>query len=324
MTSKKTSVTPDARRRIKSLIQSTGWIPDPPSPHDFTADHPDIIKLLKKTGAILRRKKLRLLPSKVDLRPWCSPVQFQGQYNTCTAHVVTSMLAVLENKAHGRYVPASRLFLYQVTKRIIGSDQADPGVYLRQMMGCLVLIGVPPETYFKYLDTSIKNDPRLSEAPDAFCYSIAHDMQAVRYVRLDPLGDKPKDVLNRIRMFLAAGFGSSIGFPLYMSALEYATKSGDLPMPKPGEDAVGSHAVLLVGFDNDRVIQGSEKGCKKSTGAFLIKNSWDTTWGDKGYGWLPYDYLLDGLAHDVWTLMQARWVETDQFQIAWDQPAPGA
>lgn len=302
--------------RVKKLLRSTGWVPDPPSEKDFTADHPAVGRLLRRTGVVAKRLR-RKLPRKTDLRPWCSPIQFQGHYNTCTAHVVTSMVALHEKRAHGQYILGSRLFLYQVTKRMIGDDgTADPGVYMRQMMGSLVLIGVPPESYFPYLDTSIDDDPRLSAEPDAFCYAVANDLRATRYIRLDPPGEKPEAVLTRIRVFLTAGLASSIGFPLYMSALKASVEDGCLPLTPESEKAVGRHAVLVVGFDDAKVIEANGIS---TTGAFLFKNSWDVTWGDAGYGWLPYDYLLSGLSHDVWTLLQASWVDTDQFKISWDR-----
>ncbi|MFA5930320.1 MAG: C1 family peptidase [Candidatus Micrarchaeia archaeon] len=52
---------------------------------------------------------------------------------------------------------------------------------------------------------------------------------------------------------------------------------------------MGWHAVLCVGYD-DALAIGDKAG------AFLIHNSWDEGWREKGYGWLPYDYLLVGLA----------------------------
>ena len=33
-----------------------------------------------------------------------------------------------------------------------------------------------------------------------------------------------------------------------------------------------------------------------------------------GYGWLPYDYVLKGLANDFWSLVQADFVDTDLFK----------
>lgn len=302
-------------KRVKDLLRSTGWVPDPPSAKDLTTDHPVVGRLLRRTGVIAKRLR-RKLPRDTDLRRWCSPVQYQGHYNTCTAHVVTSMVALHEMRAHGQYILGSRLFLYQVTKRMVGdAGKADPGVFLRQMMGSLVLIGMPPETYFPYLDTSIENDPRLAAEPDAFCYAVANDLRATRYIRLDPVGEAPDAVLTRIQVFLTAGIAASIGFPLYMSALKASVKTGLVPMPPEGEKAVGNHAVLLVGFDDAKVIEANGVS---TTGAFLFKNSWDVTWGEAGYGWLPYEYLLSGRSKDIWTLLQSKWVDTDQFQIGWD------
>jgi C1A family cysteine protease len=36
-------------------------------------------------------------------------------------------------------------------------------------------------------------------------------------------------------------------------------------------------------------------------------------WGEKGYGYLPYDFVLEGLAEDWGTLIEQGWVDTGQF-----------
>ena len=54
--------------------------------------------------------------------------------------------------------------------------------------------------------------------------------------------------------------------------------NGVIPMPTATSQPVGGHAIVAVGYDNARR-------------HFIIRNSWGTSWGDKGYGYLPYDYF---------------------------------
>lgn len=298
----------------EQLPFGTGWRPDPPDDRDFHLGHEKVRELLGRTGVpeAIAGKVARLLPGSADLREWCSPVQYQGRYNTCTAHVTAGMVELLESKAHGTYVPASRLFLYQVARRILG-ESGDPGVYLRQMMGTVALVGVPPEKYCPYLDTSIDHDPRLDDQPDAFLYAVARDFGGARYFRLDEVGSSPEQILNRMRACLTASLPSSLGFTLYMSSLRAASESGQVPMPQADEKPVGSHAVLVVGYDDDKEIGGD--GVETTKGALLFKNSWGESWGQEGYGWLPYEYVARSLAKDCWSITHARWIDTNAFQL---------
>lgn len=56
-------------------------------------------------------------------------------------------------------------------------------------------------------------------------------------------------------------------------------------------------------------------GKTETTGVLLIRNSWCIEWGDKGDGWLPYKYVLQGLAIDWWSLLKNEWLDTGEFQI---------
>ncbi|MDH7599861.1 MAG: C1 family peptidase, partial [Sedimentisphaerales bacterium] len=114
--------------------------------------------------------------------------------------------------------------------------------------------------------------------------------------RHDPAGSKPEAVLHSLKTYLAKGFPFIFGFSVYNS-IEQAEANGKIPFPSPRERMEGGHAVMAVGYDDTLEIT-NKFGNLKTKGALLIRNSWGTTWGDHGYGWLPYDYVLRGLAED--------------------------
>ena len=45
-----------------------------------------------------------------------------------------------------------------------------------------------------------------------------------------------------------------------------------------------------------------------------MKYQVNSGWGDEGYGWLPYDYVLQGLAVDWWSLLKNGWIDTGNFK----------
>jgi C1A family cysteine protease len=241
----------------------------------------------------------------VDLRPWCSPVEDQGELGSCTAHAAVGIVEYFERKAFGKHLDASRLFLYKVTRNLLHWTQ-DTGAFLRTTMGALVLFGLPPEEHWPYV-------PRdFDKEPPAFCYAFAQNYQAIRYVRLDPPGTTEEALLSRIKSHLARGLPAMFGFTVYQS-IDQAKTTGKIPFPTRGERILGGHAVAAVGYDDDLTIENTSGETPSTQGALLVRNSWGTAWGDEGYGFLPYDYVLKGQAVDWWALLKSEWIDAEAF-----------
>jgi C1A family cysteine protease len=293
-----------------------GWRPDLPDFRDFTPEQEVVGGLLSKAkvaappgksakGAGARAPKPSGLPGQVDLRRWFSPIEDQESIGACTAHAGVGLVEYFERRAFGKHVDASRLFLYKVTRNLL-QWTGDTGAYLRTTMKALVCFGVPPEEFWPY------NVARYEEEPGAFLYTFGLSYKTVQYYRLDPL-DVPHDqVLLRIKTGLAAGLPAMFGFTVFDS-IRQADTSGAIPFPLASDRRVGGHAIDAVGYDDNKTIKHTGPGAVATKGALLIRNSWGTGWGEDGYGWLPYEYVLRGLAEDWWSIINAEWVDTGQF-----------
>jgi C1A family cysteine protease len=183
----------------------------------------------------------------------------------------------LEKKDKVPFIDVSRLFIYYNERALEGTIQSDSGAMIRDGIKTLAKQGVCSEKTWPYVIS------RFSVKPPAACYKEAANRQITSYLRIT--------TLDEMRTCLADGFPFVFGFTVYESfETQQVERTGIMPMPKPKERVLGGHAVLAVGYDD-----------KKKQ--FVVRNSWGTDWGLKGYFMMPYAYLADrNLSDDLWTI----------------------
>lgn len=273
-----------------------GCLRELPDPRDWQIDsHPAAQQLFHTRpvfGTMLNAWVASTSSS--DLRGWCSPIEDQGRLGSCTAQMAAGMVEFLERRALGRHTDASRLFIYKVTRNLLGWT-GDTGAYIRSTMKALTIFGAPPEKTWPY------EVARFEDEPTAYCYAYGQSFQALRYFRLDRAQQDREARVTLMKSVLQAQIPIGLGFLVY----HYGNDAGEFLLPEEGARPLGGHAVMLCGFDDGRSIGHSK-------GAFLMRNSWGTEWGGDGYGWLPYDYVRRDLAWDIWALFKTEYL-TGQF-----------
>jgi len=275
-------------------------------------------RLLKKLSSSGKSEETSyfFLPGNVDLSYWCPPIKDQDNLNACTAFAGITLVEYFAQRRYGKYINLSPRFLYKVSRNLMNRFD-DLGASVRQTMKALVLFGVPPEEVWPWR----AND--FNEEPPAFCYAYAQSFQSLKYFRLDAANLAPQNgqmdsrelLLFQIKAVLAAGLPCMFGFTVYSSFYkEKNIRRGYIAYPSSRDQVVGGHAAVAVGYNDYKVIDRVD-GEPAKRGAFLIRNSWGTAWGDGGYGWLPYDDVLGGLTADWWSLLKSEWFDGGAFGL---------
>lgn len=263
-----------------------GWHPDLPDPRDYTPGHEEVAPLLRALP------KLGARPSRVDWRSFCvSCRECDG-----SAAICMDLLEQYEFRVRSRQQALSDPFVYRTSHRLAQTQRLPP-LSLRAVWKAVVRFGVPPLDIWP-------GHRGVSEAePDAFAYGGARDYGKLRYVRLDRRGQSGPETLELVQSFLSAGFLCVFGLP-WCTSVE---QNGEIGYPTMFDDVRGGQALMAVGYDDHQRVR-SDRGC------LAVRGCWGPTWGEDGYGWLPYTYVRESLATDFWTVFEPAWLESGDFQ----------
>jgi C1A family cysteine protease len=206
------------------------------------------------------------LPDEYDLRNQMPPIRDQGIQGTCSAQTAAAMKEWQEKVDVGFKGYMSPQFIYNLREEY-GAEGMTP----RDTMKILNQIGIVPEKHYPYgklenLNLETLNPELLDEASK---YKIAG------YARVD--------LIDGLKKALFANGPCYIAFPVYNPEKREFWK------PEfTGQQAIGGHAVCVVGYLKD---------------CFIIRNSWSSEWGDRGYTYFKFDDW--GTQWECWTTIDA-------------------
>ena len=226
------------------------------------------------------------LPPSIDLRKDCSKIEDQGQLGSCTGNMLAGILEYKDRVMHApNLIDYSRLFAYYFARKQEGTVSYDAGASIRDVIKVISLYGVCDEKLWPYDINKFDRLPSQKAVLDATNRKIS------TYHRLDDNPDRSA-VLHNIKTALAGREPVALGISVYQSFESAAVaKSGIVPMPALAKERLlGGHAVGLFGYDDSK--------------RWLVgRNSWGSNWGDHGYFYLPYDYILNAnLSADMWVV----------------------
>ena len=205
------------------------------------------------------------LPEEFDLRRQLQPIRDQGKQGSCYAQATACMKEYHEKIDNEFDEYMSPQFFYNNRPNIYDNNGLnDEGMYGRDVMKLLKTIGICRESSYPYGRIETKFDIPSEIFEEAKEYIIES------YARVN--------TKKTLKECLFTNGPCLIAFPVYNNGPEFWKK-------KSRHDKMsGGHAVAVVGYNKD---------------GFIIRNSWGTRWGDKGY--TLYKYSDWGSHWEIWS-----------------------
>jgi C1A family cysteine protease len=238
-------------------------------------------------------------PSAYDLqnvggKNFVTPIRDQKNCGSCVAFgttaTVESRLLVQRNNPNPLAVDLSEAHLFFCHGPATGAS-CNSGWWPQKAFDAFADKGVSDEACYPYDNGLAKKD----------CSGLCSDWanRAVKITGYTDLTKKPAD----IKEWISSGKGPvSACMIVYQDFFSY--KSGIYKHVSGGQS--GGHCVTIIGYND-------------SPGYWICKNSWNTTWGDKGFFRIAYGECgIDSwLNHGVNGIVETGWLNNQQVQGLW-------
>ena len=216
------------------------------------------------------------LPDEVDHADVMPPIFDQGPAGTCVACATGYYDKSFQEGLEHRWVLTdpqhqfSPLYIYSQRR----NQPPDQGMTIREAMKIINEQGVCSLACMPYVLQRINVPPTAEQRRAAVPY------RSKSYARVTTIGEMEAYLLTNC--FVA-------GVMVHERFMD--APGGIVPMPEPGCEYLGGHAICMVGFD-------------RRNHMFKFANSWGTQWGDRGFGHIGYA-TLQALLMDAWGMVDA-------------------
>lgn len=206
-----------------------------------------------------------------------TPIRDQGQRATCVGFSSCAVKEYFDNQERGTTNIFSPNHLYWMCKQQDGLPE-DQGTYFRLGMKMLLETGVAPESDWPY---SVPPAP----VPDVSRMTVDAAPQKINsYARLNSVESMVASLMLNgpfvLGLIVTEGWYTDAAINTGMIDPSIAAAPND-----------GGHAVAIIGYDADKRL-------------FKVKNSWGTSYGDKGYVYLTRDWVANPQnALEAWAMV---------------------
>ena len=244
-------------------------------PRNFVYDAINNNKTVNQPEMNIPKNKLNKasLPTTVLNTPACGVLN-QGNLGSCGPNSLAIASSIC---SAGKLNDLCRLYTYFNTQCLDNDNPLeDNGVTTQNLVKSLQKYSCCPEKYLPYVTQNYLTLPPLN------CYQNTYTLSNVTYSYIQQnssmLQNLQNNLLNTNNKSQITGV--VVGINVY-SSFPMNSKNGIIPIPNANkEQLLGGHCVAIVGYT---VIN--------NTNYIIFQNSWGTSWGNKGLGYLPIAYL---------------------------------
>lgn len=248
-------------------------------------------KLKAPLKSVARKERVTALKAgtapavgKIDLTEG-QAIYDQGQLGSCTANGTAACL----RQAGLPYDP-SRLAIYLFARSNLGQGEGNALKYIKQDSGAAIANaaigathygGIIPDSLWPYNDSTKKGlfhtgTAPFMQQPPLEAYHAGDDLEAQAQLSFNKVGASTAAIIERLQ----AGRYVVFGITLQESFMKVGS-NGIVPLPGDTrhDPIAGGHCMAIGGYIPNMDGKGNDY--------FKVQNSWSTSWGDRGFCYMP-------------------------------------